>query len=85
MLFLSMEGFGTIDPIFDCCRDGGHREDHDSEALVQSEGKLVNKSDVVSDSCFGSNIQEVSDVFLESIVSGSIGCPCGLLNKLEEF
>ena len=74
-----------INPIFDCRRDGGHGEDHDSEALVQSKGKLVDKSNVVSDSCFGSNIQEVGDVFLESIISSSIGCSCGLLNKLGKF
>ena len=80
-----MEGFGTINPIFDCCRDGSHGEDHDSEVLVQSKGKLVNKSDVISDSCFGSDVQEVGDVFLEFIVSGSIRCPCRLLNKFGEF
>ena len=56
MLFLSMEGFGTIDPIFDYCRDWGHGEDHDSEMLVQSKGELVNKSYVIGDSCFGSNV-----------------------------
>ena len=74
-----------IDPIFDCCRDGGHGDDHDSEALVQSKEKLVDKSDVVGDSCFGSDVQEVSDVFLESIISDFIRCPCGFLNKFGEF
>ena len=56
MLFLSMEGFGTVNPVFDCCRNGGHGEDHDSETLVQSEGELVNKGYVISDSCFESNV-----------------------------
>ena len=74
-----------IDPIFDCCRDGGHGEDHDSKVLVQSEGKLIDKSDVVGNPCFGSDVQEVSDVFLESIVSGSIRGPCGFLNKFGKF
>ena len=56
MLFLSMEGFGMVDPVFDCHRDGGHTKDHDSETLVQSKGELVNKGYVIGDSCFGSNV-----------------------------
>ena len=56
MLFLSMEGFGMVDPVFDCHKDGGHGEDHDSETLVQSEGELVDKDYVVGDPCFGSNV-----------------------------
>ena len=56
MLFLSIEGFGAVDPVFDCCRDGGHEEDHNSEVLVQPEGELVNKGYVISDSCFGNKV-----------------------------
>ena len=52
MLFLSMKSFGTVDPVFDCHRDGGYGEDHDSEMLVQSKGELVNKGYVVGDFCF---------------------------------
>ena len=56
MLFLSVEGFGVVNPVFDCHRDGGHGEDHDNEMLVQSEGELINKGYVISDSCFESNV-----------------------------
>ena len=85
MLFLSVEGFGTVDPVFDYHRNGGHGEDHDSEALVQSEEELVNEDYIVNDSCFGNKVLKVGDVFLESIVSGSIGGLCKFLNKLGKF
>ena len=51
-----MEGFGAINPVLDCRRDGGHGEDHNSETLVQSEGELVNKGYVIGDPCFRSDV-----------------------------
>ena len=45
-----------VDPVCDYHRNGSYGEDHDSEMLVQSEGELVNKGYVISDSCFGGNV-----------------------------
>ena len=47
-----MERLGSVDPILVCGGDERHRENHSGNPLVQSERKLVNESDVVSDSSF---------------------------------
>ena len=68
-----MEHLGPINPIFDCCGDGRHGENHGGNPLVQSEGELVNESDVVGDSCFTGEVLKVGDVLLEAVIKGSIG------------
>ena len=75
-----MERLGFVNPIFDGGGDGRHRKDHSGNPLVQSKRELVNKGDVVSDSCFTGEILEVSDVLLETIVKGSIRAFDGSLN-----
>ena len=67
-----MERLGSVNPIFDGGGDGRHRKDHSGNLLVQSERELVNKGDVVGDSCFTGEILEVGDVLLETIVKGSV-------------
>ena len=67
-----MEYFGFFDPFSNGGRNQGHRKNHSSELLVKSKGELVNEDDIIGDSCLRSEILEVSDVLLESIVQDSI-------------
>ena len=78
--FLSMERLGSINPIFNCHGNGGHREDHGGNLLVQSEEELVDEGDIVSDSCLIGEVLEVGDVLLEAIVKGPIGGFDGFLD-----
>ena len=48
---LRMEYLGLFNPFGDGGRDRGHGEDHGSELLVKSQGKLVDKGNVVRDTC----------------------------------
>ena len=69
---LGVEHLGLFDLFCDGGRDRRHGEDHGGELLIKSEGKLVNEGNIVGDTCFGGEVLEISDVFLESIVHNAI-------------
>ena len=75
-----MERLGPINPILNCYGDGRYGENHGGNLLVQSEGELVNESDVIGDSCFTGEVLKVGDVLLEAIIKGFIGVFGGSLN-----
>ena len=79
---LCMEGFGLLNPVVNHGGDRGHREDHGGNSLVYSKGELVNQDDVISDHSLACQVLEISDVFLESVIDGSIREAGGLLDKL---
>ena len=83
--FLHMEGFGLLNPFIDSGGDGGHRKDHGGNLLVNPQGELVDEGNVVSDSSLAGKVLEVSDILLETIISGSIGAVNGLLDELGKI
>ena len=78
--FLSMERLGSINPIFNCHRNGGHREDHGGNLLVQFKEELVDEGNIVGDSCLTGEVLEVGDVLLEAVVKGPIRTFDGFLD-----
>ena len=62
----------------------GYGEDHGGNLLVQSERELVDKGDVVSNSCFTGEVLEVGDVLLEAIIKGSIRVFDGFLDQFGQ-
>ena len=48
--------------------------------LVNSKEELVNKGDIVKDSCFCSKVLEISDILLEFIIGGFIRSFGGFLD-----
>ena len=82
MHFLCMEYLCFLNPVIDDGGNGGYGKDHSGNTLVYAKGKLVNECDVVGDSGLACKVLEVSDVFLKSIVSGSIREVGGLLDEL---
>ena len=80
--FLCVEGLGLFDPLVDRGRDGGHRENHSGESLIDSKGELINEGDVVSDACLASEVLEVGDILLEPVIGGSVGAANGFLDEL---
>ena len=80
--FLCMEGFGLLNPFVDSGGDGEHGKDHGGNSLVNLQEELVNEGKVISDSSLASEVLEVSDILLETIVSGSIRAANGLLDEL---
>ena len=85
MHFLCMESLGLLNPFVDSGGDGGHGEDHGGNSLINPQGELVDEGDIIGNSSLAGKILEVSDVLLESIVSGSIGAVSGFLNELGEI
>ena len=79
---LCVEGFGLLNPVIDHGGDGGHREDHGGNPLVYFKGELVDQSDVIGDHSLTCKVLEIGDVFLESIISGSVREAGGLLDEL---
>ena len=67
---LHMESLGLFYSLVNGGGDGGHEEDHGGD--LEPKEKLVNESDIVSNTCFGRQALEVSDVFLEAIVCDSV-------------
>ena len=67
-----MEHFGLFNPFHNGGRNGIHGKNHGCELLVKSKGELVNKGNVIGNSCFRSEVLKVSDIFLESVVHNSI-------------
>ena len=82
---LGMEDLGMINPSSDGSRDGGHGEDHRGNLLINSKGELINEMEFLLDSCFEQRVLKVSDVVLESIISGSIILLEGLLHEFGEL
>ena len=80
MHFLRMECLGFFNPFIDGGGDDGHGEDHGGDSLINSQGELINKGDVVSDSSLASKVLEVSDILLETVIKGSIRALGGSLN-----
>ena len=80
--FLRMNGFGLHDPFVDSGGDGGHGKDHGGNSLVNPQGELVDEGNVIGDSSLAGKVLEVSDILLETIVSGSVGVVNGLLDEL---
>ena len=82
MHLLCVEHLCFLNPVVDGDGDKGHGKDHSGNTLVYAKGKLIDECDVVGDSGLACKVLEVSDVFLESIVSGSIKEAGGLLDEL---
>ena len=80
--FLCMEGFGLLNPFVDSGGDGGHGKDHGGNLLVNPQGELVDEGNVIGYSSLASEVLEVGDILLETIVSGSIRVVNGLLDEL---
>ena len=80
-----MKHLGFFDPFCDSGGDRRHGENHGGELLVKSKGGLVNEGNVVGDTCLGSEVLEVSDVFLESIVHDAIRAFERSLGELGEL
>ena len=49
--------------------------------MVNTKGELIYQHDVVSDCGFASKILEISDIFLKSIIGGSVREVGGFLNE----
>ena len=82
--FLGMEDLGLINPSSDGGRDGRHGEDHGGDPLINPKRELVNEMIFLLDSRLERKVLEVSDILLESIISGSILLE-GFLHKFGEF
>ena len=85
MHFLRVECLGFFNPFIDGGRDDRHGKDHCGNSLINSQGELVNESDIISDSCFAGKVLEVSDILLESIVCDPIGAANGLLDEFRQI
>ena len=79
---LHMEDLGLLNPVIDCGGNRGHRKNHGGNSLVYSERELVDQGDVIGDHGFVRKVLEISDVFLESIINGSIREVGSLLDEL---
>ena len=80
-----MECLGFFNPFIDGGGDDGHGEDHGGDSLINSQGELINKGDVVSDSSLASKVLEVGDVLLESMVYDPIRVVNGLLDEFGQI
>ena len=81
MHLLGMECLDLFDPIINCGGDKGYEENHGGNSLVNAEGKLVDEGDVISNGSLSCKVLKISDVFLKSIINGSIWEAGSLLNK----
>ena len=83
--FLCMEYLGLFDPFGDSGRDRRHEEDHSGKLLVKSQGKLVDKGNVVRDTCLRGKVLKVGDVLLKAVISYAVWAFKGFLGELGEL
>ena len=80
-----MECLGFFDAFIDGGGDDRHGKDHCGDSLINSQGELVNESDVISNSCLVGKVLEVGDILLEFIVCDPIGAVNGLLDEFGQI
>ena len=79
------ECLGFFDAFVDGGGDDRHGKDHCDNSLINSQGELVNESDVISDSCLAGKVLEVGDILLEFIVCDPIRAANGLLDEFGQI
>ena len=81
---LCMKSLGFFDPFIDGGGNGGHREDHSGDLLINAKRELIDEGDVISSPSLAGKILKVCDILLESIICNSIRVVDDLLNKFRK-